>query len=70
MYGMAIKATLIPGDGVGPEVIDAAVRCIEASGVEIDWDEVIAGKGAIKKYSTPLPDEVLTSIKKNKIYKS
>lgn len=64
---MAIKATLIPGDGVGPEVIDAAVRCIEACGVDVEWEKVIAGERAIKKYKTPLPDEVLDSIRRNKI---
>jgi len=64
---MAIKVTLIPGDGIGPEVIEAAVRCIEAVGVDIEWEKVIAGEEAIEKYGNPLPDEVLESIKKNKV---
>ena len=59
--------TLIPGDGIGPEVIDAARRCIEATGVSIEWEVKEAGAGAIEKYGTPLPDEVLDSIRKNKI---
>ncbi len=61
------KITLIPGDGIGPEVTQAAVRCIEATGVDIVWDEVIAGEGAIDKYGTPLPDSIIESIKKNKV---
>ena len=57
--------TLIPGDGIGPEVIAAAKKCIEATGVPIRWEEMQAGAGAMKKYSTPLPEEVLESIRKN-----
>ena len=59
--------TLIPGDGVGPEVIDAARRCIEATGTPIEWEVKEAGAAAIEKYGTPLPDEVLDSIRKNKV---
>ena len=59
--------TLIPGDGVGPEVIDAARRCIEATGVPIEWEIKKAGAGAIEKYGTPLPSEVLDSIRKRKV---
>ena len=61
------KLTLIPGDGIGPEVTDAAIRCIEATGVKIEWEKVITGEDAIKKFKTPLPDEVLNSIKRNKV---
>lgn len=64
---MSHKITLIPGDGIGPEVTSAAKKCLEASGVKIEWDEVLAGEGAIKQYGTPLPDNVLNSIKKNKV---
>ena len=59
--------TLIPGDGVGPEICDATVRVLEATGVEFDWDEQPAGEGAIAEYGTPLPDRVLESIRKNKV---
>jgi len=59
--------TLIKGDGVGPEVIDAAVKCIEATGVDIEWEEVEAGEGAIAKYGTPLPEETLRSIERNRV---
>jgi len=61
------KVTLIPGDGIGPEIIDAARRCIEATGVSIEWEIVEAGAEVMEKYETPLPDQVLDSIKKNKV---
>jgi isocitrate dehydrogenase (NAD+) len=64
---MAHKITLIPGDGTGPEVIDAARRCIEATGVKIQWDEVIAGQTALEKFGDVLPKNVLESIKKNRV---
>lgn len=55
--------TLIPGDGSGPEVIAAAKRVVEATGVRIEWDEMEAGAAMIEKYGTPLPDRVLDSIR-------
>ncbi|MFQ5974751.1 MAG: isocitrate/isopropylmalate dehydrogenase family protein [Candidatus Hydrothermarchaeales archaeon] len=61
------KVTLIPGDGIGPEVIDATLRVLDATGVEFEFEKVIAGKEALEKSSTPLPSEVLNSIRKNKI---
>ncbi len=61
------RVTLIPGDGIGPEVSLAAQRCIEAAGVAIDWEVVHAGAETMEKKGTPLPDEVLDSIRKNKI---
>lgn len=64
---MSRKITLIPGDGIGPEVALAAKRCINATGVEIEWEEVSAGQVALDKFGTLLPENVLTSIKKNKI---
>lgn len=64
---MAHKITLIPGDGIGPEVTGAAVRCIEATGVRIEWEEVIAGQTALEKTGKLLPENVLESIKKNKV---
>jgi len=59
--------TLVPGDGVGPEICDAAVRVLEATGVEFDWDVQQAGEAVMKQYGTPLPDHVLASIRKNKV---
>lgn len=64
---MQHNATLIPGDGVGPEVIEATRRVLAATGVKFNWDIVDAGEGAIKKYGTPLPEATLASIRKNKI---
>lgn len=62
---MAHKVTLIPGDGIGPEISDAARRVIDATGVAIDWEVVEAGEAVIEKFGTPLPEHVLESIKRN-----
>ncbi len=59
--------TLIPGDGIGPEVSYAAKRCIDSSGVDIKWEEFCAGEEAIKRYGVPLPDDIIASIRKNKV---
>ena len=64
---MSYKITLIPGDGVGPEITEAAKKCIEACGVKIEWEEVIAGQEAQDKFGDILPQSVLESIKKNKV---
>ena len=64
---MAHRITLIPGDGIGPEVASAVVRIIEAAGVAIEWEEHIAGQQALDKYGKTLPDELLESIKRNKV---
>jgi isocitrate dehydrogenase (NAD+) len=64
---MSYDVTLIPGDGIGPEVIDAAIHILEATGVDFDFEEVIAGKQAMDVFGTPLPEETLASIRKNKI---
>ena len=59
--------TLIKGDGIGPEISDAVLRIIKASGVEINWDVQTAGADVIEAEGTPLPKRVLDSVKKNKI---
>ena len=59
--------TLINGDGIGPEISDAVVRILKASGVEINWDVQTAGEDVIATEGVPLPDRVLESIKKNKV---
>src|SRR5437870_5145224 len=61
------RITLIPGDGIGPEVASAVVRIIEAAGVQIEWEEHIAGQQALDKFGQTLPDELLESIKRNKV---
>jgi len=57
----------ITGDGIGPEVARAARQCLEATGIKFEWEEVIAGSLAIKKFGTPLPEYVLKSVRKNRI---
>ncbi len=64
---MAYNITLIRGDGTGPELAEAAKQCIEATGVKINWDIQEAGIDVMKKTGTPLPEELLKSIEKNKI---
>jgi len=64
---MRHRITLIPGDGIGPEVASAVVRIIEASGVEIEWEEHLAGQLALDKYGKTLPDELIESIKRNRV---
>ncbi len=64
---MAHKVTLIPGDGIGPEITDAAVRVIEAAGVDIEWERIDAGIPAVSKYGTSVPDELMDSIRANKV---
>lgn len=59
--------TLIPGDGIGPEVASSVVRIIEASGVDITWETHYAGAQALEKFGTTLPEELLESIKRNKV---
>lgn len=59
--------TLIPGDGIGPELADAARRCVDALNLDIKWEVMEAGEGVIAKYNTPLPAHTLESIRKNKV---
>ncbi len=64
---MSYKVTLIPGDGIGPEITGAVVRIIEAAGVDIEWESFIAGAEALTRVGDPLPEPVLESIRRNKI---
>jgi isocitrate dehydrogenase (NAD+) len=59
--------TLIPGDGIGPEISEATKQVIEATGVDISWDIQEAGQDVFEKEGTPLPQRVIDSIRKNKI---
>jgi len=61
------RITLIRGDGTGPEIIEATMLVLNATGLDIEWEECLAGEGAIEKYGTPIPDETIESIKKNKV---
>ena len=62
---MTYNITLIPGDGTGPEVIEAARRVLEATGVEFRWEIMPAGESVMAEYGTPLPEQVLASIRRN-----
>jgi isocitrate dehydrogenase (NAD+) len=59
--------TLIPGDGIGPSISESVVRIIEATGAEIEWDRQIAGVAALDSKNTPLPEETLASIRRNRV---
>jgi isocitrate dehydrogenase (NAD+) len=64
---MAYDVTFIPGDGVGPELSEATRRVLEATGVGFNWDFQEAGADVMDKYGTPLPDQVLDSVRTNKV---
>jgi isocitrate dehydrogenase (NAD+) len=64
---MAETVTLIPGDGIGPEITAAVVRILEKAGAGLQWDEQIAGETALKQVGDPLPKATLDSIRKNRI---
>src|SRR5256886_12036794 len=64
---MSIPVTLIPGDGIGPEVVNAAVEVIEAAGAKLEWERAAAGAGAVPTPGTPIPAETLESIRRNKL---
>lgn len=61
------KVTLIKGDGIGPSIMDEAVKVIDASGVKIHWEEAYAGLAAFEKFGTPLPDETLASFDQTRL---
>ncbi|HEY7875940.1 MAG TPA: isocitrate/isopropylmalate dehydrogenase family protein [Actinomycetota bacterium] len=67
MSQTAHRVTLIPGDGTGPEIAEATRRVLEATGVKFDWDVQHAGVDVMDEFGTPLPDQVLESIRTNKI---
>ena len=64
---MAHRITLIPGDGIGPEVTDAVVRLLARSGLDIEWERETAGATAIDLHGKPLPQRVLDSIVRNRV---
>jgi len=61
---MAVPCTLIPGDGIGPDITDATVRVLEAAGAQFEWDRRLAGMAAVAKFDDPMPDETIESIEK------
>jgi isocitrate dehydrogenase (NAD+) len=64
---MTHRVTLIPGDGTGPELADALVAVIEATGVPIEWERQQAGLDVMEEFGTPLPEPVLESVRRNKV---
>ena len=64
---MKYTITAIPGDGIGPDIINAAIKVVDATGVSISWERAEAGLEAIKRFGDPIPEATLDSINKNKI---
>ena len=62
---MTYDVTLIPGDGIGPEITAQTVRVLKATGLRFNWDEELAGVAAVEATGTPLPDATIESIRKN-----
>src|SRR3981081_4619901 len=67
MVNVSYPITLIPGDGIGPEVADATVRAVNATGVEIEWDRVDAGIKAERETGKFLPEAVFTSLERTRV---
>ena len=64
---MSTRATLIPGDGIGPSIAEAAVRVLDAAGADIEWDRQLAGKAALDAAGDPLPEATLESIRQTRL---
>src|ERR1044071_385106 len=64
---MKHRITLIPGDGIGPEVTEPTLRIIQKAGVEVEWERYTAGAEALKTHHTTIPDELMESFQKNKV---
>ncbi len=64
---MPHRVTLIPGDGIGPELAEATRRVLDASGVAFEWEVVDAGEAVMAEHGTPLPESVLESIRRNRV---
>ena len=64
---MPTAVTLIPGDGIGPEITDATVRVLDAAGAKLEWDEQLAGMAAVSAHGTPIPAETLESIERTRL---
>jgi len=67
MPDVTYRVTLIPGDGIGPELADAAVTVLDATGIAFEWERVEAGEAMLERHGTPLPEEVLESIRRNRV---
>ncbi len=61
------RISVIPGDGIGPEIVKAARAVVEATGVPVEWEEVLAGQCAVPDFGVPVPEEAIVSVRKNKV---
>jgi isocitrate dehydrogenase (NAD+) len=64
---MTYEVTLIPGDGIGPEISDATIKAVEATGIAFDWDRQLGGMAAVAATGTPMPDATLASIRQRRV---
>ena len=64
---MKHKITLVPGDGIGPEVTEATAKVVEAAGVDVEWETINAGAAALERDGVYLPDRLLESIRQNRV---
>src|SRR3989440_3803336 len=64
---MKPKITLMPGDGIGPEVTGATISVLRAAGFQADWEPFVVGAEALSRYGDPLPQDLIDSIKRNKV---
>lgn len=64
---MSQKVSLVRGDGIGPEIMDATLKVLDALDAQIEWEEVYAGSGAAREFGTPLPAQTLESMSKTKL---
>ena len=64
---MKHRFTLIPGDGIGPEVTKPALKIIKGAGVDVEWETCLAGAEALKKHGTTIPKQLLDSFERNKV---
>jgi len=64
---VSYRVTLLPGDGIGPEISAETVRVLEATGISFDWDERLAGMAAVDAFGNPIPDDTLESIRANRL---
>ena len=63
---MKPQITLLEGDGIGPEIVESALRVFDAAGAQVDWEHQVAGLAAVEKGLGPLPDETIDSIRRNR----
>ena len=64
---MPTPCTLIPGDGIGPDITDATLKVLDAAGAAFDWDRQVAGAAGVAEKGTPLPDETIESIRRTRL---